>query len=107
MSGTAFRPRLDPPGVPRGYRGSGPMVSGVLRVGAGVILEYPRVGYARGFDSGFGPLHYHSFFAFARTLQTAFERESLYHWSAYWRVLRCSPKPPEGPVELIAGGAYE
>ena len=25
MSGTAFRPRLDPPGVPRGYRGSGPL----------------------------------------------------------------------------------
>ena len=34
------------------------MVSGALRVGAGVILEYPRVGYARGFDSGFGPLHF-------------------------------------------------
>ena len=42
--------------VPRGYRGSGPMVFGVLRVGAGVLLDYPRVGYARGFDPGFGPL---------------------------------------------------
>ena len=29
VSGTACRPRRDPPGVPRGYRGSGPMVSGV------------------------------------------------------------------------------
>ena len=50
---------------------------------------------------------YHSLFAFARTLQTAFERESLYHWSAYWRVLGNGPKPPAGPVELIAGGAHE
>ena len=49
---------------------------------------------------------YHSLHAFARTLQTAFERESLYHWSTYWRVLRSGPKPPAGPVELIAGGAY-
>ena len=49
---------------------------------------------------------YHSLYAFARTLQTAFERESLCHWSAYWRVLRSGPKPPAGPVELIAGGAY-
>ena len=29
VSGTACRPRRDPPGVPRGYRGSGPMVFGV------------------------------------------------------------------------------
>ena len=50
---------------------------------------------------------YHSLYAFARTLQTAFERESLYHWSAYWRVLKNGPKPPAGPVELIAGGAHE
>ena len=49
---------------------------------------------------------YHPLFASARTLQTAFERESLYHWSTYWRVLRSGPKPPAGPVELIAGGAY-
>ena len=49
---------------------------------------------------------YHSFFASARTLQTAFERESLYHWSTNWRVLRSGPKPPAGPVEVVAGDAY-
>ena len=32
------RTRIYPPGVPRGYRGSGPVISGVLRAGAGVIL---------------------------------------------------------------------
>ena len=48
-SGTACRPRLDPPGVPRGYRGSGPVISGVLRAGAGVILVRP---ISRGHSTG-------------------------------------------------------
>ena len=38
-----------------GYRGSGLVISGVLRVGAGVILGS---GYDRGSDSGFGTLHF-------------------------------------------------
>ena len=41
VSGTACRPRRDPPGVPRGYRRSGLMVSRVRLAGRG--RGYPRV----------------------------------------------------------------